>query len=106
MDVEKLLAGLGLPVAFEKFKPYKNKPLPDPPYIKWFIDNEHRYVNKYHHFSHVADDFRIFMDYVDQEFPDTFELTGSLDALYCTRHQWKSHQALPTKRYTERPFPP
>lgn len=43
MDVEKLLEGLGLPFAFEKFKPYKNKPLPDPPYIKWFIDNEHNY---------------------------------------------------------------
>ena len=43
MDVEKLLEGLGLPFAFEKFKPYKNKPLPDPPYIVWFIDNEHNY---------------------------------------------------------------
>ena len=41
--------------------------------LNWFIDNEHRYVNKYHHFSHVADDFRIFMDYVDQEFPDAFD---------------------------------
>ena len=43
MDVEKLLEGLGIPFAFEKFKPYKNKPLPDPPYIKWFIDDEHNF---------------------------------------------------------------
>ncbi len=43
MDVEKLLEDLGIPFAYQKFKPYKNIPLPDPPYIKWFIDDEHHF---------------------------------------------------------------
>lgn len=43
MEIEKLLEALGIPYAYQKFKAYKNKPLPDPPYIKWFIDNEHQF---------------------------------------------------------------
>ncbi len=43
MEIEKILEGFVLPYAYQKFKPYKNKPLPDPPYIKWFIDDEHHF---------------------------------------------------------------
>lgn len=40
--------------------------------LTWFINNEQRFVKKYRHFSDIADDFRLFYDYVDQEFPNTF----------------------------------
>lgn len=40
MDVKERLEKLGIPYAYRRFKEYKNKPLPEPPYIVWFIDGE------------------------------------------------------------------
>lgn len=39
-QIEKLLKPVGLPVAYRMFKPYKDKPVPNPPYIVYLIDNE------------------------------------------------------------------
>lgn len=39
-QIEELLKPIGLPVAYRMFKPYKNKPVPNPPYIVYLIDNE------------------------------------------------------------------
>lgn len=38
--IENLLTATGLPLAYREFKPYKNKPVPNPPYIVYLIDNE------------------------------------------------------------------
>lgn len=43
MEVNSILEKIGLPFAYRRFKPYKNKPLPDPPYIVWFIDDEQHF---------------------------------------------------------------
>lgn len=40
MEIKEILEKIGLPFAYRKFKPYKNKPLPEPPYIVWYIDDE------------------------------------------------------------------
>lgn len=40
MNIEGILKPLGLPIAYRRFKQYKSKPLPSPPYIVWFIDDE------------------------------------------------------------------
>lgn len=42
-DVNLILKEIGLPCAYHHFKPYKNKPLPEPPYIIWYIDDEHHF---------------------------------------------------------------
>ena len=41
--VEELLKPIGLPVAYRCFVPYKNKPVPPPPYLVYLIDNENAY---------------------------------------------------------------
>lgn len=51
MDVNARLEATGLPFAYRKFKAYKNKPLPSPPYIVWFTDNE----------RHTGGDFKNFI---------------------------------------------
>lgn len=38
--VERILKPIGLPLAYREFKPYKNKPVPNPPYLVYLIDNE------------------------------------------------------------------
>lgn len=38
--IENLLASVGVPIAYRKFKPYKNKPVPPPPYIIYIIERE------------------------------------------------------------------
>lgn len=38
--IESLLKPIGLPVAYRKFKPYKGKPVPPPPYLIYFIERE------------------------------------------------------------------
>lgn len=35
-----MLSGVGLPIAYRQFKPYKNKPVPQPPYLIYLIDSE------------------------------------------------------------------
>ena len=52
--VENLIAPVGLPVAYRQFIPYKNKPVPNPPYLIYTItpvkaggaDNKNLYVKK------------------------------------------------------------
>ena len=39
-DIKEILDEIGLPYAYKYFKQYKNKALPDPPYIIWYADNE------------------------------------------------------------------
>jgi len=39
-QIENLLSATGLQFAYREFKPYKNKPVPKPPYIVYLIDNE------------------------------------------------------------------
>lgn len=43
MDVNSILEKIGLPFAYRHFKPYKNKPLPEPPYMVWYIDDEQHF---------------------------------------------------------------
>lgn len=38
--LESLLASVGIPIAYRKFKPYKNKPVPKPPYMIYIIERE------------------------------------------------------------------
>ena len=38
--IETLLNPIGLPLAYREFKPFKNKPVPKPPYLIYLIDNE------------------------------------------------------------------
>ncbi len=38
--IEKILKPIGLPIAYRTFKPYKNKPVPAPPYLIYLISNE------------------------------------------------------------------
>lgn len=39
--IEDLLAPVALPLAYREFDPFKkNKPVPDPPYLIYLIDNE------------------------------------------------------------------
>lgn len=38
--VENLIAPVGLPVAYRQFIPYKNKPVPNPPYLIYTITPE------------------------------------------------------------------
>ncbi len=38
--VEKLLSNISAPVAHRKFKSYKNKPLPNPPYVIYDVEND------------------------------------------------------------------
>lgn len=38
--IENLLKPTGLPLAYREFKPYKNKPVPKPPYLIYLIENE------------------------------------------------------------------
>lgn len=38
-EIDSLLEKIGLPVAYQHFKPYKNKPVPDPPYLVWYVDD-------------------------------------------------------------------
>ena len=38
--LESLLASVGVPIAYRKFKPYKNKPVPNPPYMIYIIEQE------------------------------------------------------------------
>lgn len=35
-----MLSGLGLPLSYRQFKPYKNKPVPKPPYLIYLISTE------------------------------------------------------------------
>lgn len=35
-----MLSGIGLPLAYRQFKPYKNKPVPKPPYLIYLISTE------------------------------------------------------------------
>ena len=39
--VEGLLKPIGLPLAYRKFKPYKGKPVPAPPYLIYFMFKLH-----------------------------------------------------------------
>lgn len=38
--IEMLLSRIGIPFTYREFKPYKNKPAPNPPYLVYLIDNE------------------------------------------------------------------
>ena len=38
--IENILKATGLPLAYREFKPYKNKPVPAPPYLVYLIENE------------------------------------------------------------------
>ena len=38
--IESILQPIGLPLAYRTFKPYKNKPVPAPPYLIYIISNE------------------------------------------------------------------
>lgn len=38
--MEEMLSGVGLPLAYRQFKPYKNKPVPKPPYLIYLISTE------------------------------------------------------------------
>ncbi len=40
MEIEQLLREMGLPFAYRRFRPFKGRPLPEPPYIVWYIDEE------------------------------------------------------------------
>lgn len=39
-DIKNMLLPIGLPLAYRKFIPYKNSPVPNPPYIVYYIGNE------------------------------------------------------------------
>ena len=38
--VEQLIAPVGIPVAYRQFMPYKGKPVPDPPYLIYYVSPE------------------------------------------------------------------
>lgn len=38
--VEGLIAPLGLPIAYRQFTPFKDKPVPNPPYLIYYISPE------------------------------------------------------------------
>ena len=42
-QIEDMLTPIGLPLAYREFKPYKNKPVPSPPYLIYLIDSENGY---------------------------------------------------------------
>jgi hypothetical protein len=39
-EIEDMLSPVGLPLAYRQFKPYKNKPVPKPPYLIYIIERE------------------------------------------------------------------
>lgn len=41
--VEEMLSLVGVPVAYRQFKPYKNKPVPSPPYLIYLFPYERGY---------------------------------------------------------------
>lgn len=41
--IENLLSTIGLPFAYRQFKPYKDTPVPDPPYIIYLFNHEEGY---------------------------------------------------------------
>lgn len=41
--VEEMLSPVGVPVAYRQFKPYKNKPVPSPPYLIYLFPSERGY---------------------------------------------------------------
>ena len=41
--IEKLFSPTGLPIAYRFFKPKKNKPVPEPPYLVYLIKDESGY---------------------------------------------------------------
>ncbi len=38
--IENILSPIGLPLAYRAFKPYKGKPVPEPPFLVWYIERE------------------------------------------------------------------
>lgn len=38
--IEELLQAVGLPLAYRQFEPYKDTPVPSPPYLIYLIDKE------------------------------------------------------------------
>lgn len=38
--IKERLQAVGLPLAYRQFEPYKNKPVPSPPYLIYLIDRE------------------------------------------------------------------
>ena len=43
-----MLSGIGIPLAYRQFKPYKNKPVPKPPYLIYLISTENGSGADYH----------------------------------------------------------
>ena len=41
--IEEMLSTVGIPLAYLQFKPYKNKPVPSPPYLIYLISSERGY---------------------------------------------------------------
>lgn len=42
-DIEERLKTLGIPFAYRRFKPYKDKPVPAPPYLIWIREQRRQY---------------------------------------------------------------
>jgi len=45
--IEALLAPVKIPIAYRAFRPYKNKPVPNPPYLIYLIEHEAAYGADY-----------------------------------------------------------